>query len=76
MNLRDTVLKVLREVDEDIRDHMLKKTKEFSVASTLEEGVETFIDREQWEFVDSPVLTIIEWQRMRNELKGGDTNYG
>ena len=61
--LKKTIEKLLEEVDEDIKETML--TKEFDNESTYKESYYA------WELTSSPILTIIEWQRMRNEKKKG-----
>ena len=55
--LRGTVLKILNEVDQDLKRHFLEKI-------TIPGGDEV----ERWELVNSPVLTIIEWQLMRKKV--------
>ncbi len=53
-NLKDIIDKLLKEVDEDIAEIMTRS----ATGSIL-----------YWELLNSPALTIIEWQRMRNDKK-------
>lgn len=50
--MKEIMEKLLEEVDIDIKEAMMKKDQE---------GVE------HWGYLNSPALTVIEWQRMRND---------
>lgn len=52
--LKKIIDKLLKEVDEDIAEIMTR-----SATGSIP----------YWELLNSPVLTIIEWQRMRNDKK-------
>lgn len=55
-SLKQTIHKLLDEVDGDFKKHFLGKI-------IIYDGSEI----ERWELLDNPALTIIEWQRMREE---------
>lgn len=58
--LREIILKVLEEVDEDIKEYMLDVCDHDSWVGK---------DYERWEYSYSPVLEILEWQKLRDRKK-------
>jgi hypothetical protein len=50
--MNDLIEKLLNEVDPDIKEEMMKESSSGDKV---------------WEWLQNPALTIIEWQRLRNE---------
>ncbi len=53
MRLEDTIIKIGKELDSDILEWMLAESGEYK----------------NWELIPDPVLTMFEWQKVRNIAK-------
>lgn len=59
--MKDVIEKLLEEVDRDIKEVMMKDSK---IESYPTEGDKRFY--KNWEMIEHPVSTILEWQFLRN----------
>jgi hypothetical protein len=64
ITLRDTMAKLLEEVDPDIKELMLSDSDTATHPGGLKYRV--------WELVESPMLVVLEWQAMRDRKKHGN----